>query len=93
MEISIVIAKNIAQTREENFFIILASASRIQILPKGLLFDGYFYDLYFTITPPQNQPFMNKYPPRIAGGISFSGIALILLAAHKCAVGWPASHA
>ena len=31
--------------------------------------------------------------PRIAGGISFSGIALILLAAHKCAFYWPASHA
>ena len=25
------------------------------------------------------------------GGISFSGIALILLAAHKCALDWPAS--
>ena len=36
---------------------------------------------------------MNKYPPAIAGGISVSGIALILLAAHKCAFYWPASHA
>ena len=27
------------------------------------------------------------------GGISVSGIALILLAAHKCALDWPASHA
>ena len=31
--------------------------------------------------------------PRKTGGISFSGIALILLAAHKCAEDWPASHA
>ena len=35
----------------------------------------------------------NKNPPAIAGGISVSGIALILLAAHKCAFYWPASHA
>ena len=28
-----------------------------------------------------------------AGGISVSGIALILPAAHKCASDWPASHA
>ena len=29
----------------------------------------------------------------LAGGFAFSGIALILLAAHKCAFYWPASHA
>ena len=33
-----------------------------------------------------------KIPPH-SGGISVSGIALILLAAHKCAFYWPASHA
>ena len=31
--------------------------------------------------------------PRFAGGISISGKALKLLAAHKCAFYWPASHA
>ena len=36
---------------------------------------------------------MQKKSTRIAGGFSFSGIALILLAAHKCAFCWPASHA
>ncbi len=36
---------------------------------------------------------INKNPPAIAGGISVSGIALILLAAHKCAFYWPVSHA
>ena len=35
----------------------------------------------------------NKNPPAIAGGISVSGIALILLAAQKRASYWPASHA
>ena len=29
----------------------------------------------------------------ITGGISVSGIALILLATHKCVMYWPASHA
>ena len=33
----------------------------------------------------------NKNPP--VGGISVSGIALILPAAHKCVLDWPASHA
>ena len=32
-------------------------------------------------------------PPIKRGGISVSGIALIILAAHKCAFYWPASHA
>ena len=31
--------------------------------------------------------------PRKAGGISVSGIALILQATHKCVLSWPASHA
>ena len=34
-----------------------------------------------------------KYPPVKRGGISVSGIALRILAAHKCAVYWPVSHA
>ena len=34
-----------------------------------------------------------KNIPPYNGGISVSGIALILPAAHKCAVYWPASHA
>ena len=33
----------------------------------------------------ENNRMANKDPPRIAGGISVSGIALIILAAHKCA--------
>ena len=35
----------------------------------------------------------NKNSPVKTGGISFSDIALILLATHKCAFYWPASHA
>ena len=35
----------------------------------------------------------NKYPPATAGGISVSGIALILQATHKCVFYWPVSHA
>ena len=35
---------------------------------------------------------LNKNPPE-TGGISVSGIALILLAAHKCVFYWPVSHA
>ena len=35
----------------------------------------------------------NKYPPVKTGGISVSGIALILQATHKCVFYWPVSHA